>query len=120
MGLNWRLMVEDLIQKIAKLRQYHFNGVKKFFFGGNCLNVYQGLIYFLDLYLFFDLPGLLQNTKIGPKCRPQLAAQFHLMSPYCSTLLIHSTCLERQRTQAVDSLDLDVPHILVCRGFPQK
>ena len=43
-----------------------------------------------------------------------------LNSPHCSTLVIHSTCLERQRTQAVDSLESPVTKVLVSRGSFKK
>ena len=39
---------------------------------------------------------------------------------HCSTLEFPLTCLERQRTLAVDSLDSGVPHVVVCRGSTKK
>ena len=61
----------------------------------------------------------IQRTERTP-CRLPLVLQGILKSPHCFTLLIHSTCLERQRTQAVDSLESPVTKVLVCRGFFQK
>ena len=61
----------------------------------------------------------IQRTERTP-CRLPLVLQGILKSPHCSTLLIHSTCLERQRTQAVDSLESPVTKVLVCRGSFQK
>ena len=53
-------------------------------------------------------------------CRLPHVLQGLLKSPHCSTLLIHLTCVERQRTQAVDSLETHVTKALVCRGSLQK
>ena len=61
----------------------------------------------------------IQRTERTP-CRLPLVLQGILKSPHCFTLLIHSTCLERQRTQAVDSLESPVTKVSVCRGFFQK
>ena len=41
-------------------------------------------------------------------------------SPSCSSLLIHPTCLERKRQQAVDSLEPPVTQLVVCRGSFRK
>ena len=38
-------------------------------------------------------------------------------SPHFSSLVMHSTCFKRQRTLAVDSLDFDVPQVVVCRDL---
>ena len=53
-------------------------------------------------------------------CRLPLVFQGKIKSPHCFTLLIHSTCLERQKNQAVDSLESPVTKVLVCRGIFQK
>ena len=60
-------------------------------------------------------------------CRLQLVLQGILKSPHCSTLLIHSTCLERQRNQAVYSLEfaegpeMGCPTLSGgCRNCPEK
>ena len=59
----------------------------------------------------------IQRTERTPCRLPPVGI---LKSSYCFTLLIHSTCLEIQRTQAVDSLKSPVAKVLVCRGFFQK
>ena len=46
--------------------------------------------------------------------------QGNLKSPHCSTILIHSSFLERQITQTVDSLESPVTKVLVCLGSFQK
>ena len=61
----------------------------------------------------------IQRTESTP-CRLPLVLQGILKSPYCSSLLIQSTGLERQRTQAVDSLECPVTNVLVCRGTFKK
>ena len=38
-------------------------------------------------------------------------------TPYCSTLLIYSTCLGRQRTYTVECLASDITPVVVCGGF---
>ena len=43
---------------------------------------------------------------------PPVAHQ-NIMSVYCTTLLIHLTCYERQRTLAVASLDYGVLQVVV-------
>ena len=53
-------------------------------------------------------------------CRLPLVLQWILKSPPCSTLLIHSTYPERQRTQAVDSLESPATKMLVGKEFFQK
>ena len=53
----------------------------------------------------------IQRTERTP-CRLPLVLQGIHKSPHCSTLLIHSTCLERQRTQTVD-LKSPVTKVLV-------
>ena len=53
-------------------------------------------------------------------CRQPLVLQWILKSPHCSTILIHSTYLERQRTQAVDSLESPVTKVLVGKESFQK
>ena len=47
-------------------------------------------------------------------------AHRNLRSPRCSTLVFHSTRIERQRTLAVDSLDYGVPQVIVCKESTQK
>ena len=59
-------------------------------------------------------PCSFKRTERTP-CRLQLVLQGILKTSHCSTPLIHSTCLERQRTQAVDSLESPVTKGLVCR-----
>ena len=46
----------------------------------------------------------IQRTERTP-CILPFVLQAILKGPHCSTLLIHSTCLERQITVAVDSSD---------------
>ena len=53
-------------------------------------------------------------------CRLPLVLQGILKSLHCFTILINSTCLERQRTQAVDSLESPVTKMLLCGEFFQK
>ena len=53
-------------------------------------------------------------------CRLPLVAHQNPRSSYCSTLVFHSTSLEKQRTLAVDSIDSGVPQVVVCRGSTQK
>ena len=61
----------------------------------------------------------IQLTDRTP-CKLPLVLQGIPKSPHCATLVIHSTCLERQRTQARDSLESPVTKVLVCRGFFHK
>ena len=61
----------------------------------------------------------IQRTERTPSRLP-LILQGILKSPYCSTLLINSTCLEGQIIQAVDSLESPVRKVLVGRGLFQK
>ena len=61
----------------------------------------------------------IQRTERTPDRLPPVL-QGILKSPHCSTLLIHSTCLARKRTQAVDFLKSPVTKVLVCRGSLQK
>ena len=82
-------------------------------FGGSGQMVDKGethLIYRQDLPPCFFL-----RTEMTP-CRLPLVEQIILRSPHCSTLLNQSTRLERQRTQAQDSLELDLPQVVVFRG----
>ena len=50
-------------------------------------------------------------------CRLQHVANQNLRSPFCSTLVIHSTHVKRQRTLAVDSIDSGGLELVVCRGL---
>ena len=59
------------------------------------------------------------RTKIT-LCRLPLVWQGTPRSPSCSGLLIHPTCLERQRQQAVDSLEPPVTQLVVCRESFRK
>ena len=61
----------------------------------------------------------IQRTESTP-CRLPLVLQGIPKSSHCSTLLIQSTGLERQRIQAVDSLECPVTKVLVCRGTFKK
>ena len=61
----------------------------------------------------------IQRTERTP-CRLPLVLQGILKSPHGSTLLIHTTCLERQRNQALDSLESPFTEVLVCRKSFQK
>ena len=58
----------------------------------------------------------IQRTERTPHRLPLFFLQGNLKSPHCSTILIHSSCLERQRTQAVDSLKSPVTKVKVCQG----
>ena len=60
----------------------------------------------------------IQWTERTP-CRLTLVLQGILKGPHCSTLIIHSTCLERKRTQVVDSLESPVTKVLVFSGYFQ-
>ena len=55
-----------------------------------------------------------------PSCRLPPVWQRMPSNPHCSTVLIHSTCLWRQRSKAVDCLASDVTQVVVCRGYFQK
>ena len=81
--------------------------------------IYLNVNYVLQQMSIWPTPCSFKRTERTP-CRLQLVLQGILKSPHCSTLLIHSTCLERQRTQAVDSLASDVTPVVVRGGFFQK
>ena len=55
-----------------------------------------------------------------PSCRLPPVWQRMPSTPHCSTVLIHSTHLGRQRTSAVECLASDVTQVVICGGFFQK
>ena len=93
-------------------KKYYFGELSDIFKCELCMTTFTR-----NKYLARNL--FIQRTERTP-CRLPLFLQGILKSPHCSTILIHSTCLERQRTQAVDSLEYPVTKVLVCRGSFQE
>ena len=76
-------------------------------------------MFFLNSNDLRNLTMFILMTERTP-CRVPRVWQGILMSLHCSILIIHSTCLERQRTKAVDSLESPVTRVVVCKGSYQK
>ena len=78
---------------------------------------YVWKLFTADKYIAHIL--FIPRTERTP-CRIPLVWQGILRSQYFSTLLIHSICLERKRSKAVDSFKSPVSQVFVCRGSFQK
>ena len=100
------------LPKVLKKKKYYFWELSDIFKWELCMKTFTANEY-MARTLF------IQRTERTP-CRLPLVLQGILKSPLCFTILIHSICLERQRIQAVDSLEFPVTKVLVCRGFVQK